>query len=370
MSARILFSAFTVFFFTFSLQIFSQDELGIPKIKNNDRYWSIGYYASGDLSFIDGFINNGNVQYGYGGMIELTYNDSKRDNLMIFGKQKYVSKKDFEYIETYEYSIGPRFELNKNLFCEISIGGVLVNKNLEYYDSYFNEFYYYHNEQSDFGFSLGAGVGKKIKLSKTINFIAKIRLLSAYSFSKEFYLFMNANCGITFNTVKTAKERSQQPSYMGIALIGGLNKPDNTINQSKWSGSYGIEISYRTSPKIELLLSGTYNPISRIDRYLPYQNHISSITGSGRFFFNQSTLTAFVEFGGGYYAHTNNYSQTGDYFNPTREYAGLSVGTGIRLRVTKFFSILTKSNFNFLFKEEPSPAPNYLTLQGGLRFNL
>jgi len=374
MLTRILFS---VLILSNALPTFSQDELGIPKLKKTNNYWSIGYFACGNLTLINQYVNNGAVQAGYGASLEITYNDSNRDLMLILSKNKAGSKKENQYFETLEFTIGPRFSLNKagSFFTEFTLGGLMVGKVSKNYIWEYNISPYYKSDPQ-FGFCLTGAIGKKFNLNYNSDFLIKLRLLSNLSFNKETFTYITAGGGIIFNTKKynNMEKKKKANSYIGITLIGGGNNPDMLSEwEYNWGLSYGLEITYRVSPKIEILLDGNFNKIYKVNAQSnATRDYITSVTAGGRFLINERPTTAFIELSGGLYAHTYQYLGTisSEDYNTNEDYPGINIGTGTKFKFSRLVEFLLRGNLHFLLSDQYENVPNYLTLQGGLRFNL
>lgn len=372
MLTRILFALTSIIISC--LQLFSQyrtDDLYLKPIK---EHWGIGYYFSGSLSAVNQYNKEETILPGYGGLVELYYNDSERDNLFILGKHRYNTKYENKHIETFELSVGPRIAIAKdeNLYADITFGGVFIGYITRYKETlYSNEDYYYYTARHDFGFGFTAAFTKKFPVNKNTELIAKLRILNVISFNKEYYMFVNLNCGAAFNTKKTALKDNSIASHSAITLYTGLNKPDlNIYNDYLLGGSYAIELSYKTSPLIELLLSGTYNNIVQKTKHPFHRHYIISLTGGARFIINETPVSSFLEFGVGYYNYYPQiFNQTEEYHNPSKEYLGIFVGTGIKIKTLSYLDLIAKSNFNMLFTKYGT-IPSYITIHGGLRFNL
>lgn len=372
MLTRILFVLTAIIFST--LQINSQDRPNNHYSKSSKSYLGIGYYISGSLSAVNQFNKEKTVLPGYGALLELVYNDSKRDNLLILGKNYYNTKDEYRHIETYELTVGPRIAITKdeNLYSDFTFGGTLVSKILRYKDvTYFNEEYFNYVTESDFGFGVSAAITKKFPISKNCELMTRLRILNVLSFNKEYYLFVNLNCGVAFNSQKSVMKSKPDKSHSSIAIYAGLNKADlNIYNDYLWGGCYSVEFSYKTSRLIELLLSGTYNNIVQKSKTPFIKHYIGSITGGGRFILNETSVTPFLELGGGYYNYYPRAAeQSGEYHNPTKEYPGIFTGTGFKIRAYSIVDVIAKSDFNLLFTENEATA-NYINLNLGLRFNL
>lgn len=372
MLARILLITLGV---TISLSAFSQDELGIPRLKHSNYYWSIGYYASGNISLINGYTYNGSPQPGYGAALELTYNDSKRDLMLILSKNKITSKKENQYFEILEFTLGPRFNLNKSgdIFAEFTLGSLMIGKVSKNYIWDYNTYEEYKSEPY-FSLGLSGAIGKKININNNTGLLLKLRLLSSISFTNEMFAYLTATAGITFNTKKdTAANKKIRNSYVGIAILGGANNPAMLSRLSfDWAICYGAEITYHASPKIELLLNGNYNRIRYNDGQNVQLSKLVSITTGGRFLINESPAAAFIELGGGIYNYSYHYksSVTGDEYGYNKDNPGINIGTGAKFKINKIFDLLVKGNLHFILSEQYDDSPNYLTVQGGVRFNL
>jgi hypothetical protein len=374
MLARILFVSFTIT----TLHLFSQDKHGLPKLNNSNEYWSVGYYGSGNLSIVNEYAKEDAVQPGYGVSLELFYNDNKHNFLLIISGNRINQKGENRHFETIEISTGPRFKLSKtgDLFAEFTLGGIMVSRVAKYYDYGYHFYtpYEYVSYKSDphFSFGLTGAIGKKFNLTQNNDFVLKLRMLTTVSFNEKFFTYLTATGGITFNTKKYVPQEKSPLSYVSIALLGGGNYP-GTLSQWEydWGQSYGLEVTYRASPKIELLLDGNYNKIYRT--YADVNNYGISVTAGGRFLINENPATAFFEIGGGLYSFVY---QGLDGIIPepvsyVQDYPGINFGTGTRLKLTNLMALLIKGNLHFLFVEEPfGGTPDYFTLQGGLRFNL
>jgi len=129
------------------LILFSQDEIGIPKLKPSGTYWGIGYYASGSIGLSNGYVNEGAVQPGYGGTIEITHNASKSTAVLMIGKNIIFSRYGGEHFDAVEFSLGPRiyFQKKSGQFGELTIGGIMVRQTVDniiigynYYPDFFS----------------------------------------------------------------------------------------------------------------------------------------------------------------------------------------------------------------------------------------
>lgn len=372
MLARILFITLAV---TTAFSAFSQDELGTPKLKHTNYYWSIGYYASGNLSLINGYTNNKAPQPGYGAALELTYNDSKRDLMLILSKNKINSKQSNRYIDVVEFTIGPRFNLNKSgdIFTEFTLGSLIISRVSKNYLWEYN-IYDEYTSSPQFCFGLTGGFGKKISINNNTSLLFKLRLLTSIAFENELVTYLTASAGITFNTKKdTLANKKIRNTYVSIALFGGANNPAMLSQWSyDWGICYGAEFTYYVSPKVELLLDGNYNSI----RYSGGQNfqksNLISLTTGGRFLINQSPAAAFIEVGGRLYNYSYHYkgTVTGEEYDYSNDTPGINFGTGTKLRINKFFDFLLRGNLHFIFSEKYDDTPNFLSVQGGVRLNL
>ncbi len=379
MSARILFSTvvFTVFYFSQSLQIFSQDELGIQKLKKSADYWSIGYYTAGNLSLINDYSRKETVQPGYGGMLEFTYNNYQTELILLIGLNRINSPREDEHFETFEFSLGPRISINKagDGFIELTTGALLVGR---IYKPEYWEFYDYpYYSEPIFRFGLGAAVGKKIALNQNTHLFFKFRMLTTLSFEGDNLTYMVLNGGIAFNSKKPLKEgKEDKISYLGItAFCGGTNPSILSRYEYNWGLNYSGEVSYKASPRVEFTLDGSYSRINTAEgnNYIPYKTYIASLTLGSRFYLNQSQVSAFIELGGGLYSYhidPRNDPFIGNWQGYTEEFGGMNLGTGAKIRISRMFDALVRSKLNFLFTNRNDDIPNYLTIDAGLRFNL
>ncbi|HEY3251816.1 MAG TPA: hypothetical protein VGK25_11950, partial [Ignavibacteria bacterium] len=73
------------FVFLSTPYLFSQDEIGIPKLKPVNDYWSLGFYASGNIGLSNGYVEDA-VHPGFGGTLELSYRDSRKNAILIISK--------------------------------------------------------------------------------------------------------------------------------------------------------------------------------------------------------------------------------------------------------------------------------------------
>jgi hypothetical protein len=344
--------------------VFSQDEIGLPKLKPSNDYWSIGYYASGLMGIVNGYANDELGQPGYGGIIELTYNDSKRDLLLIAGFYKINTTPENEYFEVTEFSIGPRFSVseNKTAFIEFTIGGLMTSEiRRNYYWPDYN-YHYYQKLDPRFNIAASAGFGGKIQLSQNSDFIYKLRLFGSI------VSFVSVNTGVSFNTKKNKTSiKSISKSYFGASLLGGFNKSSFKGGRVYGLGvSYGLELTYKSSPKIEIFLDANSNRLKSENNDYNEKFVYASVTAGGRFYINESKATAFIECGGGFYA----FNIYGGYSDFNKDYPGFIVGTGTKFNIYRFVDIIAKGNLHFPFTERIDIAPDFLTVQGGIRFNL
>jgi hypothetical protein len=379
MSARVLFSAVAliVFSYIFPSRIFSQDELGIPKLEKSNDYWSIGYYASGNLSLINDYSRKGTVQPGYGGMLEFTYNNYQTELILLMGFNRINSPRENEHFETFEFSIGPRILINKadDGFIELTTGALLIGR--VYKPEYWEFYNYPYYSDPVFRFGLSGALGKKFSVNNNTDILLKLRMLTTISFEGDNLTYMVLNGGVTFNTKKlNTKPKEDKISYVSItAFCGGTNPSALSQWDYDWGINYSGEVSYKMSPKVEFTLGGSYNKINRVknNNFIPYKTYIASLTLSGRFYINESPLSAFIEFGSGLYNYHINPSEepaTGDWYGYMEEYSGMNVGTGTKIKLSRLFDFLLRTKLNFLFTGRYDDAPNYLTVDGGLRFNL
>jgi hypothetical protein len=372
MLTRILIALTAIIFST--LQLYSQDKPHYHNSKASKPYLGIGYYVSGSLSAVNQFNNENTILPGYGALLELVYNDSKRDNLLVLGKHSYNTKDEYRHIETYELTVGPRIVIAKDedIYGDFTIGGTMVSKILRYKDvSFLNEEYFNYVTKSDFGLGVAAAITKKFPVNRNIALTTRLRMLNIISFNKEYYLFVSLNCGASFNSQKPELKNKQQESHSSIAIYAGLNKPDlNIYNDYLWGGCYSIEFTYKTSRLIELLVSGTYNNIVQKAKKPFVKHYIGSITGGGRFILNETFISPFLELGAGYYNYYPRAAeQSGEYYSPTKEYPGIYTGTGFKVKAYSIIDVIAKSDFNLLFTENEATA-NYLILNLGLRINM
>jgi hypothetical protein len=155
--------------------------------------------------------------------------------------------------------------------------------------------------------------------------------------------------------------------------MGGANNPGPLSQQNyDWGLNMGLEFTYKSSPKIELIMDLGYNSIEEKDNYENPKESYGSLTAGVRFNMNESQTTSFIEFSGGLYSFSfRNYSIiTSEYYNDNKDYAGFNAGTGIKIGLTSLIDAIAKTNLNFLLSEKYAHVPNYLTFHGGLRFNL
>ena len=370
-----------IFFFTILLvtsYIFSQDEIGSPKLKPHNDYWGIGYYASGSLGLSNGFTQN-SAYPGFGGMIEISYKYSKSDIVLTISENKIGSENESEHFEVIEFSVGPRFNsaLGKNNFAELSFGTLMVRAVHKILFTEFSHSYYpVYKTDPEFGVAAVAGIGKEIHINGSTSLMLKLRLLTAYPIKDELFSFISAGTGLSFSTKKTKSSinTEQKPSYWGTTLWGGVSNPDIFEKLSyNWSYNFGFGLNFRLSKKIELLLTGNYNKFVLNEIYEAYRHSMTSITAGGRFFINDSPgAQAFIETGGGLYTHTYQYGGqlTGEYYDQSENFPGINMGSGIKFKITALIDAITRANIHFLFSEPYDYAPDFLTLQGGLRFNL
>jgi hypothetical protein len=161
--------------------IFSQDEIGISKLKSVNDYWSLGFYASGNMRVANGY-DNKPIQPGFGGTIEFAYNDTKRELLFQLSKNRLYSGSENTHYETFELTLGPRFIDKSGGFIEFNIGALFIKKEFIYpYIDFEGEHYYelYANNLTP-NLCGSAAAGAKIRINNHTDFIFKLRLTTSF----------------------------------------------------------------------------------------------------------------------------------------------------------------------------------------------
>jgi hypothetical protein len=367
-----------LFFFTILLTapliIFSQNKTGTTKLKQSEPYWGIGYYVSGNVNAYNDYEKSKGEQIGWGGTIEIT-NYFGQFELMLIASRNRFEIGDFHY-ETNEFTLGPRFKFDKNgsYFAEFTAGCVGYKNIHNIYITVDPEFYLKPDEtEYEFGFSAGFGI--KFPLNKNTGLIFKSRLVTSLPLNnKNMVSYISASTGVVLNSAGDKRNKNgNKKSYFGLTALAGLNNPNTFKNDDyQWSPSYGGEMNYRLYPQLELIVMAIYNPM-KFNNNENISNHkMLSAVGGGRIFINENPYTAFIEFMGGLYEYTfrSKGNVTGEIYEAAEDNFGLCLGTGAKLKVYKLIDFIIKSDLNFIFSGEYQDSPNYLTVHGGLRFNL
>jgi hypothetical protein len=354
---------------------FSQTGNITSDVRKNSSYWDISYTIGSALIIYNDLKKVYKYNPGYSLGLDLQYNFDEKSEGIIFGASyTRVDRKrvEHEYVDFIGITVGPHFTIAEKYFAEAGFGNYFVNhtghKYLEFIDQSTESLEY----DTYIGFGLNAGAGVKIDIGSNLNLLLKGKINLLFPDLKNI-VYAGLYTGITFDNktsdVKLEKQLSKNPSW-GIALTGGVTSPDFfTNNRFKTSGNIGIDAALRTSLKFEAYGSLNHNLINRKNLQSGdlIQRSYSDFTFGPRWFIGKDKYLAFVELGGGVYVH---YSGGTDPYTDDDLYPGISFGTGMLLNVYKSLGIIVKDKIHFIFNGENSYPGGYLTVAGGVRYEL
>ncbi|HEY3250567.1 MAG TPA: hypothetical protein VGK25_05560, partial [Ignavibacteria bacterium] len=290
--------------------------------------------------------------------------------------------KSNEHFDIVEFTVGPRFNFENYspYFAELTFGALMVTRKYKFitieHEYTGNNYYPEFSSDPDFGFAFTGALGKEFRVENNTSLILKLRIVNAFSIQRDLFTYVSAAAGISFNTKNNEKSKNKINTLgLGAAFLAGVNSP-KFISKADydWGSDFGLEMFYKISSKIEILIDANSNQIYPII-YNAHNLEASSFsfTGGSRFLMNQNSTTAFIEIGGGIYSHKIYASSLGvsaEVYNESTLSPGIYFATGPLIKINRYCDMILKGNLNFLFSGKYDYAPNYLTLQGGLRFNL
>jgi hypothetical protein len=245
-------------------------------------YWSIGYTGGAALKLFDNTGESNKSFAGYTAGISLYINIDKKSSIGAeanYGRfaskinnNSYGLEKD--YITYFELTFGPKFHVGGDYYLSFHLGNYFMTYNYEdvrnshytYYPSYIRS-----NTYPGFGASLGAE--KIIKLSKNLDLTVNGRFSLMLPGMEPISYFM-LKTGFIFKNGKTVNRKIKNftpEKTHSLSLSGGITDPDLFYKgYYRITPNLGIEGTLRTSPKIELYASVTYNEI--LDDYSYFFN--------------------------------------------------------------------------------------------------
>ena len=352
-------------------------------IKNSiskKSYWSIGFTGGTTAKIFDNTGEPNKSFAGYTAGINLYFNIDKKNSIGAEANYgRFASKEIYnshglekDYTTFFELTFGPRFHIGENYYLSFHLGNYFLTYNYE--DEYYSNNKYYpanirSNTYPGFGASLGAE--KIFELSKDFDLTVNGRV-SLMLPGMEPILYGILRTGFIFKNGKTVnrdiKYLTPEKTH-SLSLSGGITDPDLFYKgYYRITPNLGIEGTLRTSPKIELYTSVTYNEI--LDDYSYFYNtaygSITEITAGPRFMIGSQKFAGFVQPGGGLYLY---YYRARGGCGGEEMFFGLNAGTGFMITVLSDFSVIFKSRIHIIFDGQIKPG-GYINTTGGIRYEL
>lgn len=343
-------------------------------------YWSIGFTGGATAKIFDNTGESNKSFAGYTAGINLYINIDKKSSIGAeanYGRFATKENNNFhgrenDYITYFELTFGPKFHVGEDYYLSVHLGNYLLTYNYEKeyysYDTFFPS-NIRSNTYPGFGASLGAE--KNFELSKDFDLTVNGKL-SLMLPGMEPILYGMLRTGFNFkngdNGNRKIKNLTAEKTH-SLSLSGGITDPDLFYKgYYRITPNLGIEGTLRTSPKIELYASVTYNEI--LDNYSYFYNSaygsITEITAGPRFLIGSQKLAGFVQPGGGLYLY---YYRARSGYSKEEMFYGINAGTGFMITVFNDFSVIVKSRIHIIFDEQAKPG-GYINTTGGIRYEL
>lgn len=334
--------------------IFSQNESGIP------RFPELGVWS---VSYLSGAIINTEGKNGYSLSMETAYKEGLSRQMFLNISFSKIFINTITRHNVIEFFAGPRlfFLRNKTLHTEAAFGIQIYLRKQRY--NVWDYGYTGVSEKSHSAFYFSAGLGYDLQLSGATSLQLKIRYGTSIPSAKGISHF-NVLAGFTSNVSETLPHRKSKISTVLLSASAGVVNPSD-IRGNIYNGEslYSLEAAFRTSPRKEIWLEGgyfSYNINFSSPRY-----RILFFNIGPRYFINQSSFSAFLEFGGGMVFLIDRSKKTAtDPLQP-----GINCGAGVINKFSERFSLFIKGKLNFIISENIY-SPHYSSLTGGVRINL
>lgn len=186
-------------------------------------------------------------------------------------------------------------------------------------------------------------------------------LISGYSFAQV--------SGVPSKDIKKTTAKSMYPVFT-ISPVAGIIFPMSELGNNYQAGfNGGLDAGVRLNKELGLYAKTGYYSLTDVVEGAPNSSYIE-VSAGPRYYFSSKNLksTFFLEAGVGAYIFSQDAyeTETGSIDRKSNTNAGVNVGPGVTLQLSKSIDVILKSKYHLIFND--AGTRSFLTALGGLEF--